>query len=170
MKMIDPTAMSRFTALREAAGKIDRLVPHVRLMEQPPHESRDTASVALEFPTPLVVLNSTIRQALSFLFSACDTVQTDMTERKTRMIELGDAFIAFPGGTGTLEEITEVMSKVSLGHLDAPCILYDLDGYYAGLKALLAHMVEMGLSSPERQSGIYFVKNLDEIKSILKRA
>lgn len=59
MKMIDPTAMSRFTALREAAGKIDRLVPHVRLMEQPPHESRDTASVALEFPTPLVVLNST---------------------------------------------------------------------------------------------------------------
>ena len=74
------------------------------------------------------------------------------------------------GGTGTLEEITEVMSKVSLGHLDAPCILYDLDGYYAGLKALLAHMVKMGLSSPERQSGIYFVKNLDEIKSILKRA
>lgn len=62
------------------------------------------------------------------------------------------------------------MSKVSLGHLDAPCILYDLDGYYAGLKALLAHMVEMGLSSPERQSGIYFVKNLDEIKSILKQA
>ena len=81
MKMIDPTAMSRFTALREAAGKIDRLVvPHVRLMEQPPHESRDTASVALEFPTPLVVLNSTIRQALSFLFSTCDTVQTDKTE------------------------------------------------------------------------------------------
>ena len=97
-------------------------------------------------------------------------VTKDMTERKTKMIELGDVFIAFPGGTGTLEEIAEVMSKVSLGHLDAPCILYDLDGYYAGLKALLAHMVEMGLSSPERQSGIYFVKNLDEIKSILKQA
>lgn len=97
-------------------------------------------------------------------------ITQDMTERKAKMIELGDAFIAFPGGTGTLEEITEVMSKVSLGHLDAPCILYDLDGYYAGLKALLAHMVKMGLSSPERQSGIYFVKNLDEIKSILKRA
>ena len=81
MKMIDPTAMSRFTALREAAGKIDRLIPHVRLMEQPPHENRDTASVALEFPTPLVVLNSTIRQALSFLFSAKATVQADKTER-----------------------------------------------------------------------------------------
>ena len=51
------------------------------------------------------------------------------------MIELGDAFIAFPGGTGTLEEITEVMSKVSLKHLDAPCILYNLNNYYDSLKA-----------------------------------
>ena len=95
-------------------------------------------------------------------------VTKDMTERKTKMIELGDAFIAFPGGTGTLEEIAEVMSKVSLGHLDAPCILYDLDDYYAGLKALLAHMVETGLSSPARQKGICFAKNLDEIKSLLQ--
>ena len=53
-------------------------------------------------------------------------VTRDMTERKAKMIELGDAFIAFPGGTGTLEEISEVMSKVSLKQLDAPCILYDL--------------------------------------------
>ena len=44
-------------------------------------------------------------------------VTKDMTERKTKMIELGDVFIAFPGGTGTLEEIAEVMSKVSLKHL-----------------------------------------------------
>ena len=51
----------------------------------------------------------------------------DMSERKNKMIELGDAFIAFPGGTGTLEEIAEVMSKVSLKHLNAPCILYNLN-------------------------------------------
>ena len=50
-------------------------------------------------------------------------VTKDMFERKSKMIELGDVFIAFPGGTGTLEEITEVMSKVSLRHLNAPCIL-----------------------------------------------
>ena len=47
-------------------------------------------------------------------------VTRSMAERKSRMIELGDAFIAFPGGTGTLEEITEVMSQVSLGQLSAP--------------------------------------------------
>ena len=95
-------------------------------------------------------------------------VTKDMTERKMKMIELGDAFIAFPGGTGTLEEITEVMSKVSLKHLDAPCILYNLNGYYNGLKMLMDHMIEKGLSSAERQKGIYFVENLKEIKSILE--
>ena len=95
-------------------------------------------------------------------------ITKDMTERKAKMIELGDAFIAFPGGTGTLEEIAEVMSKASLKHLDAPCILYDLDGYYTGLRMLLGHMIETGLSSEERQKGIYFAKDLAEIKTILQ--
>ena len=97
-------------------------------------------------------------------------VTKDMSERKNKMIELGDAFVAFPGGTGTLEEIAEVMSKVSLKQLEAPCILYNLNGYYNGLRALLGHMIEKGLSSKERQSGIYFAENLDEIKQILKLA
>ena len=67
----------------------------------------------------------------------------------------------------TLEEIAEVLSKVSLKHLSAPCILYNLDGYYNDLKALLHRMIEKGLSSEERQAGIYFAENLDEIKRIL---
>ena len=94
-------------------------------------------------------------------------VTEDMAQRKAKMIELGDAFIAFPGGTGTLEEIAEVMSKVSLKHLDAPCILYNLNGYYDGLKALLGHMIEMGLSSPEKQAGIFFADSLEAIRAIL---
>ncbi len=96
-------------------------------------------------------------------------VTKDMAERKGKMIELGDAFIALPGGTGTLEEITEVMSKVSLKHLDAPCILYNLNGYYDDLKALLGHMIEKGLSSPERQEGIYFAEELAQIRAILEK-
>lgn len=94
-------------------------------------------------------------------------VTEDMAERKRKMIELGDAFIAFPGGTGTLEEIAEVMSKVSLKHLDAPCILYNLNGYYHALQSLLEQMIEKGLSSRARQEGIYFAESLEEIRRIL---
>ncbi len=94
-------------------------------------------------------------------------VTETMSERRNKMIELGEVFITFPGGTGTLEEVAEVMCKVSLKHLDAPCIIYNLNGYYDDLKALLDKMIERDLSTKERQQGIYFVKNLDEIKEIV---
>ena len=95
-------------------------------------------------------------------------VTRDMSDRKAKMIELGDAFIAFPGGTGTLEEISEIMSKVALGHLSAPCIIYNLNGYYDSLRSLLDHMTQMGLSSEEKQQGIYFADDLSDIIRILR--
>lgn len=95
-------------------------------------------------------------------------VTRDMSERKAKMIELGDAFVAFPGGTGTLEEIAEVMSMVSLRQLDAPCILYDLNGYYDSLKALLNEMICKGLSSAQRQAGIHFAADLAQIRALLE--
>ena len=59
------------------------------------------------------------------------------------------------------------MSKVSLKQLNAPCILYNLNGYYDSLKNLLNNMIKMGLSTKERQEGIYFANNLDEIQKVL---
>ena len=94
-------------------------------------------------------------------------VTGDMAQRKAEMIKLGDAFIAFPGGTGTLEEIGEVMSRLSMKQLQAPCILYDLDGYYAGMRQLLDSMLEKGLSDPDRLANIRFAKDLNEIVGIL---
>ena len=81
--------------------------------------------------------------------------------------ELGDAFIAFPGGTGTLEEIAEVMSKVSMGQLTAPCILYNLNGYYDGLKTLLRIMIDKGFSSEDRLKGICFADDFEAVKRAL---
>lgn len=94
-------------------------------------------------------------------------VTETMAERKTKMIELGDVFVAMPGGTGTLEEISEVMSLLALDRLEAPCILYNLHGYYDSLKQLLDRMIAADLSSEYRQRNIYFVKNLDELQKVL---
>ena len=95
-------------------------------------------------------------------------VAKDMAERKTKMIELGDAFIAFPGGVGTLEEVSEIMSKISLGQLQAPCIYYNLDGYYDDVKHFLQQMILKGFSSEEKQQGVYFAESLEKIKELLK--
>ena len=94
-------------------------------------------------------------------------VTEDMTQRKQKMIELGDAFIAFPGGTGTLDEITEIMALVGLEQLDAPCILYNINGFYDNFKMQLEHMIDLGLSSKEKLKGIHFAEDLDEIKALI---
>lgn len=95
-------------------------------------------------------------------------VTPDMATRKAKMIELGDAFIALPGGNGTLEEISEIMSMVSLNHTSAPCIIYNINGYYDLLEAFLKQMVDAGYSTTERQQGIYFVTSLEEIEEIIE--
>ncbi len=94
-------------------------------------------------------------------------VTEDMQERKAKMIELGDAFIALPGGTGTLDEISEIMSLVSLNVIDSPCILCNIDGYFNGLKALLETMISYDLSSEKRQSRIHFVSSISEIGELI---
>ena len=65
-------------------------------------------------------------------------------ERKAKMAELADAFIALPGGLGTLEELAEVLSWAQLDLHTKPIGLLDVGGYFAGLEAFLDHAVAEG--------------------------
>lgn len=67
-------------------------------------------------------------------------VTETMHERKLAMAEASDGFIAMPGGIGTLEEIIEVFTWTQLGIHDKHCGLYNVNGYYDYLVALLEHM------------------------------
>ena len=91
-------------------------------------------------------------------------VTETMAERKAKMIELGDAFIAFPGGTGTLEEISEVMSQIRLGHNDKPCIVLKLDGYYEPLRAMLDTMVREDFLDHDSRRRFLFAGDVDWIE------
>jgi uncharacterized protein (TIGR00730 family) len=64
-----------------------------------------------------------------------------MHERKAQMAELADAFVALPGGLGTLEELFEVATWSQLGLHRKPCGLLNVLGYYDGLAAMLDHAV-----------------------------
>jgi uncharacterized protein (TIGR00730 family) len=65
-----------------------------------------------------------------------------MHERKAEMAELADAFIALPGGIGTLEELFEVYTWAQLGLHHKPCALLNVAGYYDGVASFLAHAVD----------------------------
>lgn len=72
-----------------------------------------------------------------------------------------------PGGTGTLEEVSEAISLIALAQLNAPCILFNLNGFYDDLRALFNRTSDMGLCSSRRQRGIHFAHSLEEMANIL---
>lgn len=75
-------------------------------------------------------------------------VTGSMHERKAKMAELSQGFIALPGGLGTLEEFAEIVTWAQLGIHARPCGLLDVKGYYRPLVALLDHSVKEGFVSP----------------------
>jgi len=93
----------------------------------------------------------------------------DMHERKKLMIDLADAFIALPGGAGTLEEITEVISWQGLGLIEAPCIIYNVEGYYDDLRAYFDRMESEGFLAERPRAKVHFPDSLAEIKELLAR-
>jgi uncharacterized protein (TIGR00730 family) len=72
-----------------------------------------------------------------------------MSERKERMLSLGDAFLGLPGGFGTYDELFETMTLTQLGIQDKPTGLLDVSGYFRPFVSLLRHTVERGFASPE---------------------
>ena len=67
-------------------------------------------------------------------------VTRDMHERKMLMFERADAFVALPGGVGTLEELAEQLTWIQLGRHDKPLVIADIVGFWRPLLDLLAHM------------------------------
>jgi len=86
-----------------------------------------------------------------------------MTQRKNRMIELGDAFVAMPGGTGTLEEIAEIISLNRLQRIDKPAFFLNINGYYEPLRAMFRRMAEKDFMTEEDVERISFAADVKEL-------
>ena len=94
---------------------------------------------------------------------ACDElVVTDgMSGRKQVMMERADAFVALPGGLGTLEELFEVVTLKQLGYHTKPIVLLDVDGFWRPLLDLFEHLVGLGFVRPEYASLYRLVPNVE---------
>ncbi|RWG85330.1 TIGR00730 family Rossman fold protein [Mesorhizobium sp. M1C.F.Ca.ET.193.01.1.1] len=71
-------------------------------------------------------------------------ITDNMHERKHRMFEKSDAFVALPGGIGTVEEIVEIMTWAQLGHHRKPIVFANIKGFWDPMLALIEHMSEEG--------------------------
>lgn len=100
-----------------------------------------------------------------------ETIFVDtMDERKMKMVELGNLYLALPGGPGTIEEISEVISWKKLKLHDNPCVLFNYQGYYNPLIAQYDTMVEKGYLTPESRQRIFqSADTLEELKQLIDR-
>ncbi|MDR2833535.1 MAG: TIGR00730 family Rossman fold protein [Streptococcaceae bacterium] len=91
-----------------------------------------------------------------------------MSERKQKMLDLADVCIALPGGPGTLEEITEVVSWSRIGQNNNPCIFFNVDNYYQPIIQMYDSMVENGFLSVEDRQKMLFSTDFEEIEQFIK--
>ncbi len=88
---------------------------------------------------------------------------TSMHQRKQLMFELADAFVALPGGFGTLEELAEVVTWAQLGLHAKPIVLVDLDGFWQPLIDQFDRMVERGVLKPGNRALVVAVPSVDGV-------
>ncbi len=93
-----------------------------------------------------------------------------MHQRKHKMAELSDAFVALPGGWGTLEEIFEVTTWTQLGYHEKPVGLLNAHGYYDALLAFLAHAADEGFLRPPHRHLLQHATDPDVLVDQLARA
>lgn len=81
-----------------------------------------------------------------------------MAERKTRMIELSDAFVALPGGFGTYDELFETLTLAQIGQHDKPNAVLNANGYFEPFLRLFEHTIATGFAADEHR-GLLVVAN-----------
>ena len=89
-----------------------------------------------------------------------------MHERKARMAERATAFVALPGGYGTLDEFLEILTWAQLGIHAKPCLLVNVLGFYDQLLAFLDHAVQAGFLKPHNRA---LIEVVDSVESALDR-
>ena len=97
-------------------------------------------------------------------------VTRDMHERKRIMFERADAFVAMPGGIGTLEELVEQLTWVQLGRHKKPILIANIQGYWGPLLALIDHMREVKFIPAAFRVDFLVTKRLDEILPMLRES
>ena len=89
-------------------------------------------------------------------------VTKDMHERKQLMFQKSDAFIALPGGIGTLEEAVEMMTWAQLGQHKKPVVLVNINGFWSPLLKLLDHMRHQGFIRPDMEIPYLVARSADD--------
>lgn len=112
-----------------------------------------------------------LEQREVMLHEVSDLIVTrDMHERKKLMFQKSDAFVALPGGIGTLEEVVEMMTWAQLGQHHKPVLLANINGFWSPLLQLLDHMRKEAFIRPEQEVPYLMAEEVESIIPKLREA
>ena len=94
----------------------------------------------------------------------------NMHERKAKMTDLADAFLALPGGIGTLDELFEAWAWNALGYHKKPLCLLNVEGYWDGMVEFIDHATESGFLSAQRRLQLLVAETPEEALELLDEA
>jgi len=97
-------------------------------------------------------------------------ITRDMHERKRKMFEMADAFVAMPGGIGTLEEVVEQITWVQLGRHRKPILLANVKGFWDPLCVLIDHMKTLEFIRGDLSFDLLVADRVDDILPLLQKA
>ncbi|MGB3272119.1 MAG: TIGR00730 family Rossman fold protein [Xanthobacteraceae bacterium] len=97
-------------------------------------------------------------------------VTKDMHERKRLMFEHSDAFVALPGGIGTLEELVEQLTWAQLGRHAKPILIANIEGFWEPLLTLLTHMGDTSFIRPDLKINLLSAERVGDILPMLEHA
>ena len=117
-----------------------------------------------------VIPRSLLERELAHRGLSALEIVDDMAARKTRMIELSDAFAALPGGFGTLDELFEVLTLRQIGEHDKPVGLLDQQGYWQPLLAACDAMVATGFVHPHHRAMMVSSGAIDGLLDVIEGA
>ncbi len=128
------------------------------------------ADAALAGGAPVVgVLPAVLRDREVAHAGLSELIYVDtMHQRKARMAERADAFIALPGGFGTLDELFEILTWQQLGIHTKPVVLVNTLGYFDGLLRFADHAVEQGFVRPEHRDALQAVPHSEAAMNLLQ--
>jgi uncharacterized protein (TIGR00730 family) len=95
-------------------------------------------------------------------------IVANMHVRKMMMFDSSDAFLVFPGGYGTMDEMFEMLTWRQLAMHDKPIFIVNIDGYWDPLIALLDHIVAQGYAKPETKNLLHIISDVSEMMGVLK--
>jgi uncharacterized protein (TIGR00730 family) len=93
----------------------------------------------------------------------------DMHERKSTMAHLADAFVALPGGFGTLEELFEIITWNQIGILTKPVVIFNVDGFFDSLIAMIDQSVDAGFIKKENRNIVKIAETSEQCLQLCKQ-